>query len=85
MKKSIREWDLLLAHAEFAYNKSNSKTTSSSPFAIVNGQNPIGPLDLAHLPTTQFFSADVEDRAKLIKQIHEQVRSKILKQTEKCK
>jgi hypothetical protein len=30
--KNIRQWDLLLAQAEFAYNRSPSQTTSYSPF-----------------------------------------------------
>lgn len=48
----IREWDLLLAHAEFAYNQSTSKTTGCSPF------------NLAPLPTNHYFSGDAEEEAK---------------------
>ena len=51
VEKNIREWDLLLPHVEFAFNKSKSQTTGSSSFAIVYGKNPIGPLDLTPLPT----------------------------------
>lgn len=71
MGKNIRQWDLLLAHAEFAYNWSKSRTTGYSPFEVVYGQNPISPLELAPLPTTQQFSGDAEERVKFIKKLHE--------------
>ena len=70
---------------EFAYNCSISQTMGCSPFDIVYGQNPISPLDLAPLPTTHQFRGDVGERVKNIKKLHEQVRDRILKQTEKYK
>ena len=32
IKKNIREWESLLLHAEFAFNKSTNRTTGKSPF-----------------------------------------------------
>uniref|UniRef100_A0A2N9EGL5 RNA-directed DNA polymerase n=1 Tax=Fagus sylvatica TaxID=28930 RepID=A0A2N9EGL5_FAGSY len=81
--KNIRQWDLLLAQAEFAYNRSSSQTTSHSPFEAVYGLNPIGPLELAPLPVTKHFSGDAEERAKEIKKLHEQIRGSILRNNEK--
>ena len=40
--KNIRQWDLLLAQVEFAYNRSLSQTTGHNPFEAVYGLNPIG-------------------------------------------
>ena len=47
--------------------------------------NPIDPLDLAPIYISDHFSGEVDERAKVVKKIHEQVRDKILKQTEKYK
>lgn len=69
--KNSRQWDTVLAQAEFAYNRSTSQTTGRSPFEVVYGQNPITPLDLAPHPTTLNFSSDGEERAKNIKKLHE--------------
>jgi hypothetical protein len=81
--KDIRQWDLLLAQAEFAYNRSTSQTTGCSPFEAVYGLNPISPLDLAPIPTTIQFSGDADERAKGIKKLHEQIRGQIEKKNEK--
>ncbi|KAL6223457.1 hypothetical protein ACLB2K_006844 [Fragaria x ananassa] len=77
--KNLCQWDMILAQAEFAYNKSPSQTTGTSPFFIVDGRNPISPLDLVPLPTTIQFGGDAADQAKYIKKLHEQVRNDILK------
>lgn len=71
--KNIRQWDLILAQVEFAYNRSVSQTTGHSPFEIVYGQNPISPLDLTPFPVSQHFSGDAEERVRGIKRLHEQV------------
>ena len=83
MGKNIRQWDLLLAQAEFAYNQSPSQTTGHSPFEAVYSLNPIKPLELAPLPVTKHFSGDAEERAKEIKKLHEQIQGSILKKNEK--
>ncbi|KAJ8647929.1 hypothetical protein MRB53_000952 [Persea americana] len=55
----------------------------TSPFEVVYGKNPHGPLDLAPLPITHHFSGDDVDQAKYIQKLHEQVRARIIKQNEK--
>nr|CAD1829201.1 unnamed protein product [Ananas comosus var. bracteatus] len=81
--KNIRQWDLVLPQAEFAYNRSSSQTSGASPFQVVCGCNPISPLDPSPLSTTHSFSSDADEQAKHIKQLHEQVRARIIKHNEK--
>jgi hypothetical protein len=80
---NIRQHDLILPQAEFAYHMSNNKTTGKIPFEVVYGYNPKSPLDLVSLPTSQHYSADATERAKTIKDLHEQVRKQIEKQNQK--
>jgi len=37
VKKNIQQWDELLSHAEFAFNRAPSKATGLSPFHVVYG------------------------------------------------
>jgi len=46
IKPPTKAWDFLLLHAELAYNRALSKTTSLSPFKVVYGIDPISPLNL---------------------------------------
>jgi len=79
VKKNIKEWDELLSHAEFAFNKAPSKATGLSPFQIVYGQNPRTPLDLIPIPTSTKFSWEAEKRAREIQDLHSHVRERIEK------
>jgi Integrase zinc binding domain len=80
---NIRQWDLVLPQAEFVYNMSNSKTICKSPFEVVYGCNLKTPLDLVSLPISHSYSGDADERAKAIKDLHEQVRKRIEKQNQK--
>ena len=46
IKPLTKAWDLILPHAEFAYNRTPSRTTGLSPFKVVYGIDSLGPLDL---------------------------------------
>ena len=72
--KNVKQWDLILPQNEFAYNRSMHRTVGKSPFEVVYGLQPIGPMELAPHPTIQQFSGDAEVRAKEIKKLHEEVR-----------
>ncbi|VFQ85160.1 unnamed protein product [Cuscuta campestris] len=72
-----KQWDLALPQAEFAYNRSTSRTTGMSPFQVVYDWNPTGVLDLAPIPRVGRFHPRAEEMAEHLKEIHEQVRSKI--------
>ena len=77
VKKSVKGWDELLPHAEFAFNRAPSKTTRLSPFQVVYGSNPNTPLDLTPLPIPAKYSWEAEKRAKEIKDLHAQVWERI--------
>ena len=54
-----------------------------SPFEVMYGHIPIGPLDLVPRATKHQFSGDAETRVKEIRKLHEDVRVKIEKKNEK--
>ncbi|GJS25029.1 RNA-directed DNA polymerase [Tanacetum coccineum] len=68
VEENLRQWDLVLPQAEFAYNRSHSRTTRKTPFEFVNGVNPITPLDLTPLTTHKHVSSSGEDYAQQIQQ-----------------
>jgi len=73
----IRQWDLSLPQAEFAYNSSVNRTTGLSPFHVVYGKNPTSPLDLAPKPFNDRINEDAIARAENIQEIHKRVRDRI--------
>ena len=81
IRNQAKAWDLLLPHAEFAYNKTPSKATGLSPFKVVYGIEPLNPLDLIPRPLDQRPSADAMERVKEIQKLHELVKAKIEKTT----
>nr|GEV67049.1 hypothetical protein [Tanacetum cinerariifolium] len=74
-----KHWDVALPQAEFAYNRSNHSSTGRSPFFIVYGRNPFTPLDLAPMVGDGSISAEGDERARQIKELHAQVREQIIK------
>ena len=73
--KSLRDWDTKLPHAKFTYNRTTSYATSRSPFEVCYGLNPLTPLDLIPIPNESKVSFEVEERAKAMKKLNEQVRA----------
>ncbi|KAI4340888.1 hypothetical protein MLD38_025682 [Melastoma candidum] len=74
-----KDWDVKLAHAEFAYNRAPSSTTKYSPFEVVYGLNPTIPVDLMPLPSVKTVNRDAEERAKEMRMLHENIRVQIVK------
>ncbi|GJU42417.1 RNA-directed DNA polymerase [Tanacetum coccineum] len=71
-----KQWDVALPQAEFAYNRSNHSSTGRSPFFVVYGRNPFTPLDLAPMVDDGSVSAEGDERARQIKELHAQIASK---------
>jgi hypothetical protein len=68
-----------LPFVEFAYNRIVYLTTSFSPFKIVYGFNPRTLVELIPLPFEERVSLDGENKAKMVRQLHEGVRLEIEK------
>ena len=77
VRKNLRQWNLILAQVEFAYNNFINQATGKCPFEVVNGNHPFSPLDLAPSPTIRQYNADAKQRAKEINKLHEQGRARI--------
>ena len=74
---NLGNWDLLLPHAEFAYNSSVNRSIGKSPFEVVHGYRPRKPLDLIPLPTHARMSDSAESYAHHIKELHKEISQKI--------
>ena len=64
---------------EFPYNRTVHSTTGFSPFEIAYGFNPLTPMDLIPLLCEERVSLDGEQKAKMVRQLHERVRLQIEK------
>jgi len=66
VKKNLKGSDLLLPHAEFAYNCAPSRTTNESSFKVVYRQNPLGPIDLVPLHLGEKMNTRASERVREI-------------------
>ncbi|GKB03402.1 RNA-directed DNA polymerase [Tanacetum coccineum] len=82
-------WRKLGAQLQFSSSHhpqtDGNRPTCKTPFEVVNGVNPITPLDLTPLPTTTHFSSRGEEHAQQVQQIHAQVQARIAKHNQKYK
>ena len=75
--ESLGNWDLLLPHAEFAYNNSVNKSTGKSPFKIAHGYKPRRPFNLIPLPSHARVSKSVESFVQHVRKLHKEISKKI--------
>jgi len=85
VQKNLKEWDVKLSHAEFAYNRTLARDTSFSQFEALYGINPFTPIDLIPLRNECKVSFEAKKWAKEMKRLHEQIRAHIEKVNEFCK
>jgi len=64
-------WDRVLAQVEFAYKYSPNHSTGYSPFQIFYGMHPRRVHELRDLGKLERRSADGEDFAKAMNNLHE--------------
>ncbi|KAK8936663.1 hypothetical protein KSP39_PZI012026 [Platanthera zijinensis] len=68
-------WDLLLPHAQLAYNNSKNRSTGMSPNEIVHGYKAPVALDLVSLPPTYKASQFAQSFAQHIHDLHARIRT----------
>ncbi|CAM9000814.1 unnamed protein product [Rhodiola kirilowii] len=72
-----KQWDLILAPAEFASNSMVNRSTGRAPFNIVYQHPPRHTLDLVPLPKIPGYSYAAEEMAKFVETIQKDVRQMI--------
>ena len=69
--ESPKQWDRVLAQAEFAYNDSPNRSTGMSPFQIMYGMHPRGVCELRDLGQLEKRSVDGEEFTTRFNELHE--------------
>ena len=85
VSKTTKDWDVKLAHAEFAYNRTPSSTTGSSPFEIVYGLNPFIPVALIDLPKEDQVHYDAAKRQEAFYKTCNRIKERIEKMNARYK
>jgi hypothetical protein len=80
-----RQWDQILAQAEFAFNNSVNRSTGKSPFEIVYGIQPRGITELRKLSQHEFRSVGAEEFAAEMQKLHDKVREQLQDNNQKYK
>jgi len=80
-----KQWDLALAHAEFAYNNMVNWSTGKALFEVIYGRTARLAVNLAALPKLLGASVAAEYLAKRVKAIQEGVRQHLEKSYDKYK
>ena len=73
----VTSWDMVLPHAEFAFNNSVNRTTGCTPFEVVYGFRPSTPLDVNSLPLPPRPSEAALDFSSYMRDIHEECKRRL--------
>ena len=77
----VTSLDLVLPHAEFAFNNSVNRSTGCTPFEVVYGFRPNAPLDVRPLPASTRASEAAMDFTSYMRDIHEECKRRLTIQT----
>lgn len=69
----LKQWDRIIAQAEFAYNSSVNRSTGKTPFQVVYGGNPKQVVDLLPWSNQAKVSMEAEEFAAHLKLVHDRV------------
>lgn len=72
---NIKSWDTKLCQAEFAHNHATNRSTGFSPFRVVFGLIPRGPLDLATTPDRTRHHGEAIDFIQDLQDVHKRAQS----------
>jgi hypothetical protein len=79
------QWDNILPQTEFAYNDSVNRSTRKSPFQTVYGTQPRGVSELRDSEPTETSSASAKEFARVMKELHNRVKERLLKSSQEYK
>ena len=82
IKPNLKNWDEVIPHAEFAYNRAHHQVTKQTPFETVYGFNPKTALDILPLPLQERVNMDFDKRIAYMKKLHESTRATLEKHNE---
>ena len=75
--ESPKQWDRVLAQAEFAYNDSPNTSIGMSPFQIMYGMHPRGVYELCDLGQLEKRSANGEEFTTIISELQKKVKARL--------
>jgi hypothetical protein len=79
------QWDNILPQAEFAYNDSVNRSTGKSPFQVFYGMQPRGIYELRDSEQTATRSASAKEFTEAMKELHSQVKERLLDSSQEYK
>lgn len=82
---NVRSWDSLLCQAEFAHNHAHNRSLGFSPFKVVYGVVPRGPLALATTPQPGEFHGRAVELVEEITTLHTRAQDNLAGTTKKYK
>ena len=84
-RQHVAKLDVILPDIEFAYNDSINRSIGKSPFQVVYGIHPRGIFKLRDMSSQQQVSAQGEEFATSIKEIHDEVKAQLQQTSDKYK